>query len=141
MSASKSKLVGALLLLSSLPACSDRGAASNPRKVVDSSGGTVALGIGSARSYRESAAGNGAVQGTISVQGSVTDSTIAVAAKDAKTCGDSANVHETISDIDVAGFWLSEASFSGGTDGRPRWLTDSGTVAFRARYDDGFRMV
>jgi hypothetical protein len=67
------------------------------------------------------------------------DGTVHLLARTGDTLTLGANVHETISDLDVAGFWLSEASFTGGSDGRPRWLTDSGTVAFRARYDDGFK--
>jgi hypothetical protein len=64
---------------------------------VDSVGGTVALGIGRARAYRPVATGaTGAVAGTISLQSHGPDSVVAVG-RDAKICGDSANVSETLS--------------------------------------------
>ena len=83
--------------LSSLSAC-DRGDAAVPHvarsRIVDSSGGTVALGIGSATAYRPTGAAGGEVAGIITLQGSPTDSVVAVG-KDAKVCGDSAAVNET----------------------------------------------
>jgi hypothetical protein len=86
-----------LSLLSPLAACSDRGdaGARGRRTVVDSSGGTVALGIGTRRSYRPSGtAATGAISGRISLQGIARDSVVAVG-RDAKVCGDSIAVSET----------------------------------------------
>lgn len=96
----KLKLFVALAFLSSLPACSERSDAAVPRgargRVVDSSGGTVALGLGTGRAYSPgSASGQGSITGTISLQGAPPDSVVAVG-KDAKLCGDSAHVHETL---------------------------------------------
>lgn len=99
MLAPKFKLAGAFLLLSSLPACSDRGEASAPRgargRVVDSSSGTVVLGIRAARAYRPSAVSvPGAIGGTITLQGEPRDSMVAVT-RDPRVCGDTASVSET----------------------------------------------
>jgi len=60
---------------------------------VDSSAGTVALGITSRTAYRAGAAAGGALGGTITLQGGATDSVVAVG-KDASYCGDSATVRE-----------------------------------------------
>jgi carboxypeptidase family protein len=100
MPALKLDLIGALLL-SSVIACSespDAAASSGSRgHIVDSVGGTVALGIGRAPSYRPVATtATGAVAGTISLQSGGPDSVVAVG-RDAKICGDSAKVRETLS--------------------------------------------
>ncbi|HMC56411.1 MAG TPA: carboxypeptidase-like regulatory domain-containing protein [Gemmatimonadaceae bacterium] len=88
-------------LTSSLLACGAQGEAavqSGKQRVVDSSGGTVALGIDDKTPYRPAEAGcAGGITGTIALQGTARDSLIAVA-KDPKVCGDSAAVHETVSD-------------------------------------------
>jgi hypothetical protein len=98
----KLKLLVAVALLSPLPACSERGNAAVPRgargAVVDSSGGTVALGIASERSYRPgSTASGGSIVGEIVLQGAPRDSVVAVPPKDARVCGDSATVSEASS--------------------------------------------
>jgi hypothetical protein len=89
----KLRLFVLLVLTSSLPSCSNRGdQQAGGRSIADSSGGTVALGIGSPRSYQPtSATGSGAIAGTISLSGTPRDSIVAVG-KDSKLCGDSANV-------------------------------------------------
>ena len=88
-------------LTSSLLACGGQGEAAVPsgkQRVVDSSGGTVALGINDKTPYRPVGTDPaGGIIGTIVLQGAATDSVFAVA-KDAKVCGDSAAVHETVSD-------------------------------------------
>jgi len=93
----KLSVISVIALLSSLSAC-DRSDAAVPAgsrgRTVDSSGGTVALGIGSEVAYRPTGPAGGAVAGTITLQGSATDSVVAVG-KDAKVCGDSASVNET----------------------------------------------
>lgn len=63
---------------------------------MDSSGGTVALGI-KKLAYRPSAAGAGAVAGVVRLQGEAGDSIVPVT-KDARFCGDSANVHEVLAE-------------------------------------------
>jgi hypothetical protein len=91
------KLVGVFLLLSSLPGCSDRREASRDgrKKVADSSGGTVALGLDPKRSYRPGAmSASGAIDGTITLAGVPRDSVVPVT-RDPKVCGDSASVAET----------------------------------------------
>jgi hypothetical protein len=96
----KPQLLVVLLLLSSLPACSDRAQTSDSRRargrIVDSSGGTVALGLGTSRTYRPGVAGAGGIAGKISLQAVGADTVVPVG-KDAKICGDSAHVHETLS--------------------------------------------
>lgn len=94
----KLKLLGALALLSSLPTCSDPGEAAVPGgargAIIDSSGGTVALGLHAIR-YRPAAPGPAAViGGTISLQGAPRDSVVAVT-RDSNVCGDSASVFGT----------------------------------------------
>jgi len=89
-----------LALLSSLPACSERGNTAVPRgargAVVDSIGGTVALGIAPERSYRPGGtASEGSIVGEVVLQGAPMDSVVAVPPKDASVCGDSAAVSET----------------------------------------------
>jgi hypothetical protein len=88
----------ALILLSSLSACSDGSAATTSGsrgKIVDSSGGTVALGLDSKAAYRPTAlSATGSVGGTISLQGASADRTVAIA-RDNLVCGDSASVTET----------------------------------------------
>lgn len=81
-----------LLLLSLLPACSDSGeAAVLGRRFVDSSAGTVVLGIGE-RDYRPAAlAASGTVAGAVTVQTAGPDS-VAPVTRDASVCGDSARV-------------------------------------------------
>jgi len=85
------------LFLSSLPACSDNSAAAALRnsRIVDSSAGTVALGIGGEKAYRPTAlTGTGAIAGAITIQSAARDSVVAVI-RDANLCGDSAKVTET----------------------------------------------
>ena len=89
----------ALILLSSLSGCSDKTAAAATGKsggrIVDSSGGTVALGLDSKTAYRPTAlSATGSVGGTISLQGASADQVVAVS-RDARVCGDSALVTET----------------------------------------------
>ena len=95
-----SLLAGWALLLSSLAACSERSDASalqsGHSRIVDSAGGTVALGIGAGKGYRPTAAAAGAIDGRITVQGDGRDSVVAVG-KDAQYCGDSASVSEATS--------------------------------------------
>lgn len=90
-----------LALTSSLFACGGKGEAAVPsgkQRVVDSSGGTVALGIDDKKPYRPSATvPAGGISGTVKLQGETRDSIVPVSA-DAKVCGDSAAVHETMSD-------------------------------------------
>jgi hypothetical protein len=84
-------------LLSSLSACSEGAGAEAGKargRIVDSAGGTVALGIRKL-SYRPSAPGPGSVSGAVRLQGEAPDSVVAVA-KDAEVCGDSAHVHEVV---------------------------------------------
>lgn len=89
---------GLFALLSSLAACSgsDRASSHGARgTVLDSSGGTVALGLGTTRTYRPAATtASGAITGTVSLQGTPRDSMVAVG-RDAKVCGDSIAVSET----------------------------------------------
>lgn len=91
----KLQILASFLFLSSVSGCSGQTDASEPRKHVDSSGGTVALGLGSAGGYQPTTlAASGSVGGTISLQGASADSSVAVT-RDARVCGDSANVTET----------------------------------------------
>lgn len=95
MPALKFKLVAVFLLLSSLPGCSDRGEGSRGRKVADSSGGTVVLGLNPKRAYRAaSLSASGAINGSVTLGGVPRDSVVSVTS-DPKVCGDSANVMET----------------------------------------------
>jgi hypothetical protein len=82
-----------LLILSSLPSCSERGEAATRRgKVVDSSAGTVVLGI-SDHAYRSApVASAGAIAGTIALQGQPTPDSVVAVTRDAELCGDSASV-------------------------------------------------
>lgn len=84
-----------LLLLSSLAACSGTGEAATGKSkkvVVDSSGGTVALGLGAAKPYRAVALGStAALGGMVKSQTDVSDSVVAVN-RDNKACGDSVTV-------------------------------------------------
>ena len=83
--------------LSSAIACSERSEAAGltKRRVVDSSAGTVALGIRPAKSYRPApVSAPGAVDGTITLQGVARDSMVPVG-RDSAVCGDSAAVTET----------------------------------------------
>jgi len=87
-------------LTSSLLACGGQGEAAVPsgkHRIVDSSGGTVALGIDDKRPYRAGASGAGSIAGKLTLQGEARDSVVPVA-NDPKVCGDSAEVHETVSD-------------------------------------------
>src|SRR5213075_972279 len=90
-----------LALTSSLVGCSNRSDAAVPggkRRIVDSAGGTVALGIDDRKPYRQvqtSAAGG--IAGTLSLQGEPSDSMMPVL-HDPKVCGDSASVTETAGD-------------------------------------------
>jgi hypothetical protein len=94
----KLQVLAGFFLLSSLPGCSERSEASMPGgKRVDSSGGTVALGLGNGRasgSYKPAAlSAIGAVAGTISLQGGA-DSTVTVR-RDAGSCADSSGTSGT----------------------------------------------
>jgi hypothetical protein len=89
------QIAGLLVLCSALAACSGSGEAAEvaaaKSRVVDSSGGTVALGIPDLP-YRPMAVGtNGAVAGTVVLAGGPRDSSVAVT-RDQKVCGDSAMV-------------------------------------------------
>ena len=90
-----------LALTSSLLACSGQGDAAVPsgnKRIVDSAGGTVALGIDNKKAYKAVAATPaGQITGTLALQGEPRDSVVPVA-KDPMVCGDSATVHETISE-------------------------------------------
>ena len=94
----KLKQFGLFALLSSLAGCSgsDRSRSRDSRaRIVDSAGGTVALGLSATPSYRPAATtGTGAIAGTISLQGTPRDSIVAVG-RDANVCGDSIAVSET----------------------------------------------
>jgi hypothetical protein len=89
-----SVLAGALLI-GSLPGCSGHTEAMDSKRVVDSSGGSVALGLDSDRTYRPMAvSAAGSVGGTVSLQAASADSSVPVA-RDPQVCGDSAPVTET----------------------------------------------
>src|SRR5688572_472713 len=100
MPQSKLGVAVGILLLSSVLACSG-GEASPVRgargSVVDSSAGTVVLGLDDATAYRPAAVTNGAsLEGIITIQSpanGVADSVVAVA-RDQRICGDSASVSE-----------------------------------------------
>src|SRR2546423_1489893 len=99
MPALKITITAVALLLSSLPACSDRSEAAQVRsgrgRIEDSAAGTVALGIISTGTYRPTALSNsGSIAGTISLRTTRPDSVVPVA-HDTKVCGDSAKVVET----------------------------------------------
>lgn len=84
---------GLFLFLSALSACSGDGEAAEVRRgrVLDSSAGTVALGIRDLP-YRGMAVGaNGTVAGTVTLAGAAGDSTVPVT-RDRQVCGDSATV-------------------------------------------------
>lgn len=90
-----------LVLSSSLLACSGQGEAAVPtgkKRIVDSAGGTVALGIDDGKAYKPATSTpSGAIVGKLALQGEPRDSIVPVA-KDPKVCGDSAAVSETLSD-------------------------------------------
>jgi len=91
----KLRVLRAAILLSSLPACSGGEAATGGSgKVVDSSSGTVALGLDARSAYRATGGSGGTLTGTISLQGEARDSMVATG-KDAKVCGDSAAVRQS----------------------------------------------
>lgn len=120
MRALKSKAIVALLLLSSASGCSDFGEAAIPRgsrgAVVDSSAGTVALGLGR-MPYREVAGDvSGTLAGNLSLQQAISDSVVAIS-RDVNVCGDSARVAEVGPDgngLANALVWVS-----GVTSGKP----------------------
>lgn len=79
-----------------LASCSGAGDAATPAsrgRVVDSSAGTVALGLDAAVGYRASGAGAAAITGTVSVAAPSVDSVVPVR-RDTALCGDSARVVE-----------------------------------------------
>ncbi|HJQ21749.1 MAG TPA: carboxypeptidase-like regulatory domain-containing protein [Gemmatimonadaceae bacterium] len=88
-------------LATTLLACSDNGEAAVPAghaRIVDSAGGTVALGIDDKKAYKPTAASTtGVISGTLALQGEPHDSVVAVK-NDPKVCGDSASVSETDSE-------------------------------------------
>jgi hypothetical protein len=95
----KPQLAALLILIGSLPGCSERTEAAVPKGgkggLVDSSGGTVALGLGGDGKYRPTTlSASGSVGGTISLQGVSADRTIGVT-RDTRVCGDSASLTET----------------------------------------------
>jgi hypothetical protein len=84
----KLSVLAGVLLIGSLPACSERAEGKQSGRVVDSSGGSVALGLDSARTYRAVAvSASGSVGGTVSLQATAVDSTPPVA-RYAHVCGD-----------------------------------------------------
>ena len=86
----KLSMLAGILLIGSLSGCSERSEGQDSRRIVDSSGGSVALGLDSARTYRPATvSAPGSVAGTISLQATPADSTPAVA-RYAPVCGDSA---------------------------------------------------
>lgn len=92
--------ITAAMFAAILPSCSGSGDAATPNgttgRVVDSSDGTVALGLDEPTTYRPAAAGPASLAGTVSVQGAPADSLIAVR-RDTRTCGD------TVRMLDVGG--------------------------------------
>jgi hypothetical protein len=109
----------AMLFLSSLGACSNSGEAASVKsggRIVDSSGGTVALGIESTKYRPAAVAGGSALTGTVTLAGEPRDSVIAVT-RDPKVCGDSASVLE----VDASGASLGGALVwvDGITAGKP----------------------
>jgi hypothetical protein len=85
----------AILLISSVAGCSGSEASERGARgaVVDSSAGTVTLGLDDA-TYRPTAvSAGGSLGGTISLQNPVSDSVVAVT-RDASVCGDSASASE-----------------------------------------------
>src|SRR3954468_12884607 len=117
MPALKVTATAIVLFFSSLPACSDRSEAaimmSGRGRIEDSAGGTVALGITTAGTYRPVAiATPGGLAGTITVRGTRPDSVVPVR-RDAKVCGDSARVAETLtngSSVANALVWIEGVS-------------------------------
>ncbi|MEX2152570.1 MAG: carboxypeptidase-like regulatory domain-containing protein [Gemmatimonadaceae bacterium] len=100
MQATKSKLVGAFLLLGPLAACTGESAV--PRgangEVVDSSAGTVVLGIRGVGTYRPAVLGaTGSLAGSISREGTPPDDSTVAVNGDSQLCGDSASVTRTSS--------------------------------------------
>jgi hypothetical protein len=95
MPASRIPVIAVMLLLGSVAACSDGGATVRGARgsVMDSSAGTVALGLGEAAYRSADVASPATIAGTISVQTPPADSIVAVA-RDATVCGDSASVTE-----------------------------------------------
>ena len=83
--------ITAVLFAALLPSCSGAGDAATPNgstgRVVDSSDGTVALGLDAPTTYKPAAAGPASLTGVVSVQGAPTDSLIPVR-RDTRTCGD-----------------------------------------------------
>jgi plastocyanin len=91
----KVRVLANIILLSSLPGCSDRSEAAMRDSAVDSAIGTVALALGSKSGYKPaSVAANGSIGGMISLQSVTADSVVAVT-RDPRVCGDSASVTET----------------------------------------------
>jgi hypothetical protein len=92
----KLSVLAGILLIGSVPGCSGRTEADamDSKRVVDSSGGSVALGLDSARTYRPMAvSAAGSVGGTVSLQAASADSSVPVG-RDPQACGDSAMVTE-----------------------------------------------
>lgn len=87
-------VLAAAVLFGSAASCSpggDAAAAATKDRVVDSSGGTVALGLDDRTPYRPATPGRATVAGTIALQGAPTDSVVHVT-KDPRICGDSVRV-------------------------------------------------
>jgi hypothetical protein len=90
----KLSVLAGVLLIGSLPGCSGRTDARDSRRIEDSSGGSVALGLDSARTYRPMAvSATGSVGGTVTLQAAPADSSAAVA-RNPRVCGDSASLTE-----------------------------------------------
>jgi hypothetical protein len=88
----KLSVLAGILLIGSLPGCSGRTDAMNAKRVEDSSAGTVALGLDSARTYRPMAvSAAGSVGGTVTLQAASTDSSVPVG-RGSQVCGGSAAV-------------------------------------------------
>lgn len=84
----------AAMILGSALSCGAGDAAtptSGKGRVVDSSSGTVALGLDDRKAYHPAAAGTGAIEGRIAPQAAPADSVVAVT-RDQRVCGDSASV-------------------------------------------------
>ena len=106
-------VIASIFLIGSLPGCTGRTEAMDSGQVVDSAGGSVALGIDSARTYKPMAvSASGSVGGTVSLQASALDSTVPVTRTN-NVCGDTAAQTATGSDASsVAGVlvWVEGVS-------------------------------
>lgn len=85
--------IASLFLLGSLAGCSEGGAASRDStgRIVDSSAGTVALGLGATEYRAVAVSQSSTLEGSITMQGRPADSVVAVT-RDQGLCGDSASI-------------------------------------------------